>query len=74
MELTVLFLLRGHLFDGFDKEICTYKEINGHIRRAMTMISRLDGVSPFPGNLTSAKSKNLGRTLPAGALVGAEIL
>ena len=74
IEMTVLFILRGFSFENIDKQLCTYKQMNGHIRRGMTMLSRLDGVSPFPGTMTSTKAKNSGRTLPTGTLVGAEIL
>ena len=73
IELAALFVFRGFTFSVIDKEITTFKELNGHLRRPYTMIQRMEGSSPFPGCQTSTKSKCWGRSLPAGVFAGCQI-
>ena len=49
LELTVLSVYRGFRLSFFDRDDTTYKEVNSVLRKSLTLASRIDGASFFPG-------------------------
>lgn len=71
-ELTVSFCSQRRRFDE-DPELAAYFSYHKKLRSAVALLSKMEDVQIFPGQLDPALAKAAGRTMPQGAIRGAAL-